>query len=179
MFKTWDHIGQFINTGLLALIGPSAGTINYGLFVLSGLSVLGRPLPPHMGEDTCERREELGLTALAPPTQYNTNFVSSQRQRPIEAKSDGGSSHHHLSTSNRRSGNWGNPSGGNPDGSSDKDDGDEYPCRNNHDTQRPSDDGYPVNHGGGGSNPGGGGGGNGPNNNGLYSNSQPRECALW
>ncbi|EDR00557.1 uncharacterized protein LACBIDRAFT_334077 [Laccaria bicolor S238N-H82] len=36
----WDHIGQFINTGLLALIGPSAGTINYGLFVLSGLSVL-------------------------------------------------------------------------------------------------------------------------------------------
>ncbi|EDR09759.1 uncharacterized protein LACBIDRAFT_325536 [Laccaria bicolor S238N-H82] len=55
MFKTWDHIGQFINTGLLALIGPSAGTINYGLFVLSGLSVLvfpaikGRSLPEGMG----------------------------------------------------------------------------------------------------------------------------------
>ena len=34
------RIGQLINSGLLSLIGPSAGTINYGLFVWSRCSVL-------------------------------------------------------------------------------------------------------------------------------------------
>ncbi|EDR02924.1 uncharacterized protein LACBIDRAFT_331925 [Laccaria bicolor S238N-H82] len=33
-----DDIGQFINTGSLSLIGPLAGSINYGLFLCRGAS---------------------------------------------------------------------------------------------------------------------------------------------
>ncbi|EDR09275.1 uncharacterized protein LACBIDRAFT_325949 [Laccaria bicolor S238N-H82] len=64
MFKTWDHISQFINTGLLALIGPSAGTINYGLFVLSGLSVLGTRDAEESTEDHLKRINALIKSAI-------------------------------------------------------------------------------------------------------------------
>ena len=91
----------------------------------------GRPLPPHMAEDTRESREDLGQATSTPINQQNTNFIDNQRQRPTETKSDGGSSHHRSSNGNQRGGNRGNPAGGDPDGSDDDDDGDEYPRGNN------------------------------------------------
>ena len=137
----------------------------------------GRPLPPHMAEDTRESREDLGQATSTLINQQNTNFIDNQRQRPTETKSDGGSSHHRSSNGNQRGGNRGNPAGGDPDGSDDDDDGDEYPRRNNRNNRGSSNNGlpsYPTNHGGGGGNPGGGGGGNGPSNNEPHSNAQPQ-----
>ena len=126
-----------------------------------------------MATDIRERREELGQTSSTLANQQNSNFLDNQCSRPIDTRSEGGSSRHHSSTGNGRNGNRENPSGGDPDGSDDDDEGDERPHRNNNRDDGPPSS-YPSNGGGGGGNPRGGGGGNGPGNNGLYPNTTPQ-----
>lgn len=132
----------------------------------------GRPLPPHMEEDTRERQEELGQTPSTHREQRNR--TSGGDQRPTEARSDGDSSRNRELPSRQRE----NQPSGDPDGSDDEDDENNYPHRNNNrHNQGPSNNGPPSSNprgGGGGGNPGGGGGGNDPNRNSSYPNTDPQ-----
>ncbi|EDR12475.1 uncharacterized protein LACBIDRAFT_311924 [Laccaria bicolor S238N-H82] len=86
MFKTWDHIGQFINTGLLALISPSAGTINYGLFVLVfASSVQSGFLPPKRATvDRNRSRTDPDIEGTEPNHLGPVYFGLWSRFRPIQ-----------------------------------------------------------------------------------------------
>lgn len=133
----------------------------------------GRPLPPHMRESLQERRDDLGQASSSSVNRQNSEATGNQRQRPIESRSERGSSRGRSpSTENHRVRNFEGQPDGDPDGS---DDGDgENPHRNHNPyNRRPPNNSSPSSPGGGG-NPGGGGGGNCPSAGGGYSNPQPQ-----